>query len=75
MHLTTNIDCVLNRGASGSLREKRSVENDEALAKEFLSSHNLRVSDMCYKSNIAEWRYASDITKENERLKVCPSFH
>ncbi|KAI9554639.1 hypothetical protein GHT06_019912 [Daphnia sinensis] len=56
--------------ADGLLRQKRSVDQDEALAKDFLSSHNLRASDMCYQTSIAEWRYASDITSENERLKL-----
>ena len=39
-------------------------------AKTFLSSYETSASEMCYKSNIAEWRSASDITEENERLKV-----
>jgi peptidyl-dipeptidase A/DNA-directed RNA polymerase III subunit RPC1 len=43
---------------------------DEALAREYLSALNDKSSDMCYKTNVAEWRFASDITDENERLKV-----
>jgi peptidyl-dipeptidase A/DNA-directed RNA polymerase III subunit RPC1 len=43
---------------------------DEAHAREYLSTLDVKSSDMCYKSNIAEWQYASDITDENQRLKV-----
>lgn len=52
------------------LRSKRTIVEDEALAREYLSAHNDKSSDMCYKTNVAEWRFASDITDENERLKV-----
>lgn len=52
------------------LRSKRTIVEDEALAREFLSAHNVKSSEMCYKTNVAEWKFASDITDENERLKV-----
>ncbi len=52
------------------LRSKRTIVEDEALAREYLSAHNDKSSVMCYKTTVAEWRFASDITDENERLKV-----
>lgn len=52
------------------MRDRRSVTEDELNAKAFLAAHDISSSEMCYKSGIAEWRYASDITNENERLKV-----
>lgn len=57
--------------AGAEPRWKRSTVQDEAHAREYLSTHDVKSSDMCYKSNIAEWQYASDITDENQRLKVC----
>lgn len=43
---------------------------EEERAREFFNKMNVESSQMCYVSNVAEWRYASDITDENERLKV-----
>ncbi|XP_046453162.1 angiotensin-converting enzyme-like [Daphnia pulex] len=57
-------------GEYAVLRSKRSIVEDEALAREYLSAHNVKSSEMCYKTNVAEWRFASDITDENERLKL-----
>ncbi len=61
-------------GGFSNEREKRSTAQEELLAKEFLLTHDQTSSEMCYQSNIAEWRYSSDITDENQRLKVCLLF-
>lgn len=60
-----------NAPAPGILSlNKRSTLEEESLARSFLNDLDVTASDMCYRSYIAEWRYASDITDENERLKM-----
>jgi len=54
---------------------KRSTLEEESLARSFLNDLDVAASDMCYRSYIAEWRYASDINDENERLKVSFIFY
>lgn len=52
-------------------RSKRnSLLEEEINARVFLSEYETSASEMCYKTNIVEWKGASDINEENERLKV-----
>ena len=47
-----------------------SIDQEEALAKEYLSTYNVKASDVCYRSKMARWKFDTDITDENERIKV-----
>lgn len=51
-------------------RNRRSITEDELNANAYLADLEISSSEMCYKSTIVEWKYASDITDENENLKV-----
>ncbi len=50
--------------------QAKGITEEEAKAIAFLQELNSRASEMCTKSNFAEWRYASDITDQNDKLKV-----
>ena len=52
------------------LTNERTLSDEERLADEFFKKHDVESSEMYYRSVVTEWNYASDITDENERLKV-----
>ena len=69
--LSSNFLKLLNQLRNGNQTELNGVHmKDSKEAHSFLKSLDYDFSKMCYQTNTAEWRFASDINDENERLKV-----
>lgn len=53
------------------IRKSRDVnEHDENLARSYLADYDQESSAKCHLSTLANWNYATNITEENERIKL-----